>query len=147
MFLAEDGPLVIIDLLEEKSNGVVRPALELANVLVAGDPAILEAVCLVGVIPAVTRFAAASVSQDIRAQVATFVHHLCHLSTSTLQMFVACQVCPITWFWFPRPAFPSRLLVYFCRFLLVSYKRCFLCSKTSYDLRYVWKKEKGSETP
>lgn len=71
---------------------VVLAALELANALVAGDARLLEAACLLGLPPAVTRYAFAAWPLPLRAQAAAFVHALCHASSATACMFVACQV-------------------------------------------------------
>lgn len=71
---------------------VVLAALELANALVAGDARLLEAACLLGLPPAVTRYAFAAWPLPLRAQAAAFVHVLCHASPATARMFVACQV-------------------------------------------------------
>lgn len=71
---------------------VVLAALELANALVAGDSAIMEAMCLVGVVPVVARYATAAWARPIRLQAAFFLQTLCHISLATAQMLVACQV-------------------------------------------------------
>ena len=72
---------------------VVLAVLELANALVANDSAVLEAMCLVGIVPIVARFAAPSWARPIRLQAAYFVQNLCQTSLATAQMLVACQVC------------------------------------------------------
>ena len=69
-------------------------ALELANAVVANDAAALEAACLLGLVPAVTRYCFSAWPTPLRAQAATFVHSLCHTSLATARMFVACQVPP-----------------------------------------------------
>lgn len=72
---------------------VVLAALELANALVANEPAIMEAMCLVGVVPVVARYATAAWAKPLRLQAALFVQTLCQISLATAQMLVACQVC------------------------------------------------------
>jgi len=71
---------------------VVLAGLELANALVAGDASVMETMCLVGIVPTIARFAAASWARGIRLQAALFVQQLCRTSLATAQMFVACQV-------------------------------------------------------
>ena len=73
---------------------VVLAGLELANALVAGDASVMETMCLVGIVPTIARFAAASWARGIRLQAALFVQQLCRTSLATAQMFVACQVQP-----------------------------------------------------
>ena len=73
---------------------VVLAGLELANALVISDASVLETMCLVGIVPTVARFAAASWPRGIRLQAALFVQQLCRTSLATAQMFVACQVMP-----------------------------------------------------
>lgn len=62
--------------------------------MVANDPAALEAACLLGLVPAVTRYSFSAWPAPLRAQAATFVHALCYTSLATQRMFVACQVRP-----------------------------------------------------
>ncbi len=71
---------------------VVLAGLELANALVASDASVMETMCLVGIVPTIARFAAASWARGIRLQAALFVQQLCRTSLATAQMFVACQV-------------------------------------------------------
>lgn len=73
---------------------VVLAGLELANALVASDASVMETMCLVGIVPTIARFAAASWARGIRLQAALFVQKLCRTSLATAQMFVACQVQP-----------------------------------------------------
>lgn len=72
---------------------VVLAGLELANALVVGNASVMEAMCLVGVVPTVARFAAPAWARGVRLQAALFVQQLCRTSLATAQMFVACQVC------------------------------------------------------
>ncbi|KAK9810498.1 hypothetical protein WJX72_011817 [[Myrmecia] bisecta] len=94
-YLAEDGAVAIIELLEERSQKVALAALELANALVSGEVHIIESVCLVGMVPAVTRYAAASWPRSLRTQAALFIERLCTASLATAQMLVACQGLPM----------------------------------------------------
>ena len=77
---------------------VALAALELANAFVANDARLLEAACLLGLLPAVTRYAFAVWPPPLRAQAARFVHALCFVSDATARMLIACQVgrpfCP-----------------------------------------------------
>ncbi len=71
---------------------VALAALELANAVVANNAAALEAACLLGLVPAVTRYSFSAWPTPLRIQAAVFVHSLCHTSLATARMFVACQV-------------------------------------------------------
>lgn len=71
---------------------VALAALELANALVGSDARILEAGCLLGLVPAVLRYAFPSQPLPLRVQAAAFAHALCHGGPATAAMFVACQV-------------------------------------------------------
>ena len=67
-------------------------ALELVATLTEGDVRLLESLCLVGVVPAASRFALAPHPADLRLRSAAFVAQLCFTGDSTMHMFVACQV-------------------------------------------------------
>ncbi|DBA67330.1 TPA: hypothetical protein ACH3X2_001627 [Trebouxia sp. C0005] len=95
VFLAEGGVIALMELLEERSTKVVLAGLELANALVASDASVMETMCLVGIVPTIARFAAASWARGIRLQAALFVQQLCRTSLATAQMFVACQGLPV----------------------------------------------------
>ena len=71
---------------------VALAALELANALVSHDSAVMEAMCLVGAVPVVARFATPAWARPIRMQAAFFVQTLCQNNLATAQMLVACQV-------------------------------------------------------
>jgi hypothetical protein len=75
-----------------RPDQVALAALELANAFVAGDARLLEAACLLGLPPAVTRYAFAAWPLPLRLQAAAFVHALCFANAATARMFVACQV-------------------------------------------------------
>ncbi len=72
---------------------VALAALEVTNALVSNDVRILEASCLMGLVPAVLRYAYPIQPLLLRTQAAAFAHALCHGSAATARMFVACQVC------------------------------------------------------
>ncbi|KAL3139702.1 hypothetical protein ABBQ38_004012 [Trebouxia sp. C0009 RCD-2024] len=95
VFLAEGGVIALMELLEERSTKVVLAGLELANALVVGNASVMEAMCLVGVVPTVARFAAPAWARGVRLQAALFVQQLCRTSLATAQMFVACQGLPV----------------------------------------------------
>ena len=73
---------------------VALAALEVTNALVGNDVRILEASCLLGLVPAVLRYAFPNQPLLLRTQAAAFAQALCHGSTATARMFVACQVLP-----------------------------------------------------
>ena len=72
---------------------VALAALEVTNALVTNDVRILEASCLLGLVPAVLRYAFPNQPLLLRTQAAAFAQALCHGSAATARMFVACQVC------------------------------------------------------
>jgi len=71
---------------------VALAALEVTNALVSNDVRILETSCLLGLVPAVLRYAFPNQPLLLRTQAAMFAHALCHSSAATARMFVACQV-------------------------------------------------------
>lgn len=71
---------------------VALAALEVTSALVSNDVRILEASCLLGLVPAVLRYAFPNQPLLLRTQAAAFAYALCHGSTATARMFVACQV-------------------------------------------------------
>ena len=75
---------------------VALAALELTNALVVNDVRILEAGCLLGLLPAVLRYAFPNQPLLLRTQAALFTSSLCHGSPATARMFVACQARPLT---------------------------------------------------
>jgi hypothetical protein len=81
----------------------VLAALELTNAVVANDARVVEAACLLGLLPVVTRYAFPAWPTPLRVQAATFVNTLCHSSASTARMFMACQV---GWLQCPLPFLP-----------------------------------------
>ncbi|CAK0734185.1 hypothetical protein CVIRNUC_000395 [Coccomyxa viridis] len=94
-FVAENGIACLIELLDERNAKVTLAALELANALISNDTASLEAGCLLGLVPAVLRYAFPSQPLPLRMQAAAFAAALCHASTATARMFVACQGMPV----------------------------------------------------
>ena len=75
---------------------VLDAVLNLINSLVAADASALNALCLVGILPAVFRLSAPSQSRPLRRKAALFQHVCCHSSTLMLRMVVICQVFPFS---------------------------------------------------
>ena len=74
---------------------VALAALELTNALAGNDVRILEAGCLLGLVPAVLRYAFPNQPLLLRTQAALFASSLCNGSPATARMFVACQARPL----------------------------------------------------
>ena len=97
---------------------VALAALGLANAFVAGDAMLLEAACLLGLLPAVTRYAFAVWPLPLRVQAAQFVHALCFAGEASARMLVACQVsapAPPLWLCMRGPALAARAPLPGCR--------------------------------
>ena len=81
---------------------VLDAAMDLINSLVATDSAALNALCLVGMLPAISRLSGPMQSRPLRRKAALFQYVCCHSSVLMLRMVVLCQVCTL-------PSFASSL--------------------------------------
>ncbi|KAK9823005.1 hypothetical protein WJX81_005420 [Elliptochloris bilobata] len=95
VFLAEDGAVAILELLDQRSLKVACEALELANAACAGDVRCLEAGAALGLVPAVGRYALPAWPRALREQAVRFVHALCHAGLPLARVLVACQGMPV----------------------------------------------------
>ena len=96
-----------MEMLQQPDTGLLAAAMQLLNSVVADDTPVLESLCLVGIVPIVTRLAAPAHSAALRGLAATFVERLCSTSAHTVQMFVACGGLPVLVT--VRPPHPSRV--------------------------------------
>ena len=80
--------------------------MDLINSLTVTDTGLLNALCLLGVLPAVFRLSAPSHSRTLRRKAALFQHVCCHSSTLMLRLVIVCQVLGL-----PRcmPAVPHAI--------------------------------------
>lgn len=79
-----------MELLQQPGREVAEAAMELLLAVVADDTPVLEALCLVGVVPIVSRLSGPAHAQPLRARAARFLVLLCTTSAHTAQMFLAC---------------------------------------------------------
>ena len=79
-----------MELLQQPAREVAEAALELLLAVVADDAPVLEALCLVGLVPIVARLSGPAHAQPLRARAARFLVLLCTTSAHTAQMFLAC---------------------------------------------------------
>jgi len=94
-FVTNSGIVAAIELLDSGSTRVVMATLELVNTLVSNDTATLEQVSMMGMVPAVVRFAVPGNTVEIRQQAALFMRQLCFASPRTQQMLIACNGLPV----------------------------------------------------
>lgn len=90
-FIAEQGVLALLELLELENVKLLEPALELAVAFTQGDTRILESICFTGMVPAIARYSQSPYSPHLRVPAAAFIHQLCFAKDTTLQMFIACR--------------------------------------------------------
>eukprot|EP00698_Gefionella_okellyi_P024813 TRINITY_DN8855_c0_g1_i1.p1 TRINITY_DN8855_c0_g1~~TRINITY_DN8855_c0_g1_i1.p1 ORF type:complete len:951 (+),score=286.04 TRINITY_DN8855_c0_g1_i1:50-2902(+) len=88
------GVIPVMEMLEVGSPEVLHAVLQVVNQIIEDNVALQENLCLVGIIPAILKFAGPDSSLDIRIQAALFVQQMCFSSTLTLQMFIACRGLP-----------------------------------------------------
>ena len=69
--------------------------MDLINSLVATDSAALNALCLVGILPAVFRLCGPTQPRPLRRKAALLQYVCCHSSVLMLRMVVLCQVYPL----------------------------------------------------
>jgi len=87
--------LTILEMLHANNTRLIHAILRLLNLIVDFNTPMIESLCLVGVLPAVQKFASQEYSTEIRMQTALFVSSVVHASALTLQMFIACQGIPV----------------------------------------------------
>lgn len=84
-----------MELLQHGDQALLTAALQLLMAVVRDDTAVLESLCLVGIVPIVNRLTAPDLRRSIRNTAASFVEQLCKTSAHTVQMFVACGGVPV----------------------------------------------------
>ncbi|PKA59968.1 Mitogen-activated protein kinase kinase kinase NPK1 [Apostasia shenzhenica] len=95
VFITQHGFLPLMDLLEVPRNRVICSVLQIINQIIMDNVGFQENACLVGLIPVVMNFAVPDRAREVRMQAAFFLQQLCHSSTLTLQMFIACRGIPV----------------------------------------------------
>jgi len=94
-FLENSGPVAVLELLHSGDVKVVQAGLELVNAVASNDVAVMESLSLIGMVPAVARFAESDSSTPVREQAALFIHQLCLAAPQTQQMLIACSGLPL----------------------------------------------------
>ncbi|KAH3764831.1 STE/STE11/CDC15 protein kinase [Pelomyxa schiedti] len=97
--LVKQGLMTYVQLLSNPTPNVLLPLLRLINQIITNCPDLQLSMAILGVIPAVTRFASTDFLTPVRAEVAKFVQSLCPDNTSgdttlqapTAQMFMSCS--------------------------------------------------------
>ncbi|GBG63616.1 hypothetical protein CBR_g38927 [Chara braunii] len=95
LLITTHGVIPIIEMLDSVNTEVLNAILQVVNQIIKDNVEFQENLCLVGLIPTVMRFASLEFPRAIRMQSAYFVRQMCHTSTLTLQMFVACRGLPV----------------------------------------------------
>jgi len=93
-FCAADGLSGLRELLDNSSERVLSPTMDLLLALTAGDADILEAACALGLVPAALRLTGAQHAAHLRLAAANFACLLARTSATTTHMLVACQGIP-----------------------------------------------------
>ncbi|KAK3004275.1 hypothetical protein RJ639_019880 [Escallonia herrerae] len=95
VFITQHGLLPLMELLEVPRTRVICSVLQVLNQIIKDKSEFQENACLVGLIPVVMGFAVPDRPREVRMEAAYFLQQLCHSSSSTLQMFIACRGIPI----------------------------------------------------
>ncbi|KAK8482819.1 hypothetical protein V6N13_085570 [Hibiscus sabdariffa] len=95
VFVSQRGLLPVMELLDVPKTRVTCSVLQLINHIVKENSDFQENACLVGFIPLVMSFAGPDRPREIRMEAAYFLQQLCHSSSLTLQMFIACRGIPV----------------------------------------------------
>jgi serine/threonine protein kinase len=91
----------LLELLTSSNDRVILAALKLINIVVRLNATLRDSVCLLGGIPAVTKFASPGNSKEIRLACSEFVKEICSADrvaekkSLTLQMFIAARGLPV----------------------------------------------------
>ncbi|KAG9453114.1 hypothetical protein H6P81_006018 [Aristolochia fimbriata] len=95
VFVTQHGLLPLMELLEVPKNRVICSVLQIINQIVKDNTDFLENACLIGLVPVIMSFAVSDRSREVRMQAAYFLQQICHSSSLTLQMFIACRGIPV----------------------------------------------------
>ncbi|XP_017223508.1 MAP3K epsilon protein kinase 1 [Daucus carota subsp. sativus] len=90
VFLTQHSFLSLVELFEISENRVVCSVLQVLNVIIRDNTDIQENACLAGLIPSIMSFAVPDRPYEVRREAAYFLNQLCHSSSLTLHMFIAC---------------------------------------------------------
>jgi hypothetical protein len=89
-FLSQAGIITLMEMLQQSDSPLRVAAMRLLLTIVADDTPVLESLCLVGMVPIVSKLTTAEHGNTLRGLAASFVERLCGTSAHTVQMFVAC---------------------------------------------------------
>ncbi|KAK2998017.1 hypothetical protein RJ639_025013, partial [Escallonia herrerae] len=97
VFITQHGLLPLMELLEVPRTRtlVICSVLQVLNQIIKDNSEFQENACLLGLIPVVMGFAVPDRPREVRMEAAYFLQQLCHSSSSTLQMFIACGGIPV----------------------------------------------------
>eukprot|EP00927_Polykrikos_kofoidii_P050324 TRINITY_DN44236_c0_g1_i1.p1 TRINITY_DN44236_c0_g1~~TRINITY_DN44236_c0_g1_i1.p1 ORF type:complete len:1207 (+),score=189.47 TRINITY_DN44236_c0_g1_i1:462-3623(+) len=84
------GAVPIVEMLQVADPVLLRTVLKLVNQIVEGNQSFQEIFAMVGLIPAVIKFAKPHYARPLRYEAACFVSRICHTSARSLQMLIAC---------------------------------------------------------
>eukprot|EP00743_Colponemidia_sp_Colp-15_P006476 GILK01006971.1.p1 GENE.GILK01006971.1~~GILK01006971.1.p1 ORF type:complete len:1130 (+),score=224.67 GILK01006971.1:94-3483(+) len=93
--ITHHGVVPLLEMLEVSNQTVLHYILQVINQIIEHNRKFQENLSLVGLIPAVVKFASGKYSKSIRIEAAYFVGQICHTSPVTLQMFIACGALPV----------------------------------------------------
>lgn len=95
-YLSQNGVLPIMEMLDISSGpNVTASILSVINEIISNNPVFQETLCLIGVLPSITKFSSLSNPKEVRIETAKFIKEICHTTSLTLQMFVACRGLPV----------------------------------------------------
>ncbi|XP_024396250.1 MAP3K epsilon protein kinase 1 isoform X2 [Physcomitrium patens] len=94
-FMKPHGLIPLMDMLDMNNNRVIHAVLQVLNLITDDNVELLESACRAGLIPIMMSFASPECSKEMRMQAAYFVQKICHKSSLTLQMFIACRGLPV----------------------------------------------------
>jgi serine/threonine protein kinase len=93
--MALHGVVPVMEMLEVDNELIVHSMLNVVNRIIGMDVLFQQSMSLVGLIPAIIKFAGASYSTIVRLEAANFVRHFCYVSDFTRRMFIACGGLPV----------------------------------------------------
>lgn len=85
----------IMEMLEVPNPNVIVAVLKVVNEVIGVDQKFQQSMSLVGLIPAIVKFASPGFPTSIRLEAANFVRHFCYASDFTRKMFIACGGLPV----------------------------------------------------
>eukprot|EP00164_Ancoracysta_twista_P003180 GFYU01004243.1.p1 GENE.GFYU01004243.1~~GFYU01004243.1.p1 ORF type:complete len:1033 (+),score=320.77 GFYU01004243.1:301-3399(+) len=93
--IANHGVIPIMEMLQVAKPQLLHAILQVVNSIIHNNKEFQENLCLVGIIPVITKFAGRGSPKPLRLEASHFVREMCHSSTLTMQMFISCQGLPV----------------------------------------------------